>query len=102
LERRVADTLTDEKTDLNLDFPSLWGAKFFNDDYTPMEFVILVLHQEFRLDLAAAEAVMIKVHEEGSAVVGSYTKDVAQTKVMTVQSQARHMGHPLQLEAVSV
>ncbi len=96
------DVVTQEQTDTALDFPSLWGVKFLNDDYTPMDFVMTVLMVNFGQSPEDAEAVMLKVHNEGEAVVGAYPKDIAVTKAELSQAQARKMGHPLRLEAVSV
>lgn len=89
-------------TDLDLDFPSMWGVKFKNDDYTPMDFVVMVLMQYFAQNDEEAEAVTIKVHEEGEAIVGSYTKDIASTKAALAEHHARQLGHPLRLEPVAI
>lgn len=67
-----------------------------NDDYTPMEFVVDVLQEYFRLNLEAATQVMLKIHHEGKAVCGVFTKDIAATKVELVLAAARRSGHPLQ------
>lgn len=96
------DTLTDIKTSLDIDFPSLWGVRFLNDDYTPIEFVIAVLMEHFSQNEQEATAITIKVHEEGEAVVGTYTKDVALTKVRDALHVARASGHPLRLDAVEI
>jgi ATP-dependent Clp protease adaptor protein ClpS len=62
----------------------------------PMEFVVLVLQEYFRLDLEAATLIMLKIHHEGRAVCGVFSKDVAATKVELVLAAARRSGHPLQ------
>jgi len=67
-----------------------------NDDYTPMEFVVMVLQEYFKRDLEAATHIMLKIHHEGRGVCGVYTKDVAATKVELVLSAAQQAGHPLQ------
>ena len=67
-----------------------------NDDYTPMEFVVTVLQDHFKLDLEAATQVMLKIHQEGRGVCGVFSKDVAATKVELVSNAARRGGHPLQ------
>jgi ATP-dependent Clp protease adaptor protein ClpS len=96
------DAVTQEFTETDLDFPSLWGAKFINDDYTPMDFVIQILMENFGQNDFDAVAITIDVHKEGQAVVGSYTKDIAETKVMHAMRRAAHDGHPLRIEAVPV
>ena len=60
--------------------PQLYKVVLLNDDYTPREFVVLILKSEFRLDSAQAEVVMITAHQKGACVVSVYPKDVAETK----------------------
>lgn len=67
-----------------------------NDDFTPMEFVVMVLQQYFRHDLETATQIMLKIHHEGRGVCGVFTKDVAATKVELVLATAKRAGHPLQ------
>lgn len=76
--------------------PRMYQVLMINDDFTPMEFVVMVLQEYFRLDLEAATQVMLKIHHEGRAVCGVFTKDVAATKVELVLAAARRSGHPLQ------
>ena len=72
------------------------GVWFGNDDFTPMEFVVMVLQEFFQRDLETATHIMLKIHHEGRGVCGVYTKDVAATKVELVLAAARRAGHPLQ------
>ncbi len=67
-----------------------------NDDYTPMEFVVMVLREYFNFDLEAAEQMMLKIHQDGRGVCGVFSQDVAATKVELVSNAARLGGHPLQ------
>ena len=76
--------------------PRMFEVVMHNDDYTPMEFVVMVLQQYFQRDLNAATHIMLKIHHEGKAVCGVYPKDVAATKVELVVAAARRLGHPLQ------
>jgi ATP-dependent Clp protease adaptor protein ClpS len=76
--------------------PRMYQVVMLNDDFTPMEFVVMVLQEYFRLDSEAATQVMLKIHHEGRAVCGVFTKDVAATKVELVLAAARRSGHPLQ------
>ena len=76
--------------------PRMYQVLMLNDDYTPMEFVVMVLQQYFQRDLETATLIMLKIHHEGRAVCGVYAKDVAATKVELVVAAARRVGHPLQ------
>jgi len=76
--------------------PSMFKVMLLNDDYTPMEFVVMVLQEYFKRDLETATQIMLKIHHEGRGVCGVYTKDVAATKVELVLAAARRAGHPLQ------
>lgn len=75
--------------------PQMYKVILFNDDYTTMEFVIGVLQRFFAMDLERAQQVMLKVHNEGSAVCGIYTRDVAETKTVQVMEFAKQHEHPL-------
>ena len=76
--------------------PRMYQVVMLNDDYTPMEFVVMVLQQHFSLGLETATLIMLKIHHEGRGVCGVFTKDIAATKVELVLSAARRAGHPLQ------
>jgi ATP-dependent Clp protease adaptor protein ClpS len=76
--------------------PKLYQVVLLNDDYTPMEFVVMVLQEFFQRDHETATQIMLKIHHEGRGVCGVYTKDVASTKVETVLAAAKRSGHPLQ------
>lgn len=76
--------------------PSLYQVVLLNDDFTPMEFVVMVLQQYFQRDMDTATHIMLKIHHEGRGVCGVYPKDVAATKVELVLTAARRAGHPLQ------
>ncbi len=76
--------------------PQLYQVVMLNDDYTPMEFVVMVLQQYFQRDPDTATLIMLKIHHEGRGICGVYTKDVAATKVELVLTAARREGHPLQ------
>ena len=76
--------------------PSLYRVLLLNDDYTPMEFVVYVLERFFNKDRETATQIMLKIHLDGKAICGIYSRDVAATKVEQVQEAARQAGHPLQ------
>lgn len=76
--------------------PPMYKVMILNDDYTPMDFVVIVLQKFFSLNREKATAVMLKVHREGMGVCGIYSKDVAATKVDQVRTYAKQHQHPLQ------
>jgi ATP-dependent Clp protease adaptor protein ClpS len=86
VERQVAKT----------EPPRMFQVVLLNDDYTPMEFVVMVLQEYFKRDLETATQIMLKIHHDGRGVCGVYSKDVAATKVELVLAAARRGGHPLQ------
>lgn len=77
--------------------PSLYKVLMLNDDYTPMEFVVHVLQNFFRMTPERATQVMLNVHREGVGVCGVFTYEIAETKVSQVMDLARKNQHPLQL-----
>ncbi len=76
--------------------PSQYKVLLLNDDYTPMEFVVMVLKRFFSMDLEAATRVMLHVHQKGVGVCGIFTYEVAETKVNQVMDFAKQNQHPLQ------
>ena len=76
--------------------PSLYRVLILNDDYTPMEFVVLVLKRFFSMNMDEATRVMLHVHQKGVGVCGIFTYEVAETKVNQVMDFARQNQHPLQ------
>jgi ATP-dependent Clp protease adaptor protein ClpS len=76
--------------------PSMYKVLMLNDDYTPMEFVVLVLKRYFKMDLEQATRVMLHVHQRGVGVCGIFPLEVAETKVNQVMDFAKANQHPLQ------
>ena len=76
--------------------PQMYQVVMLNDDYTPMEFVVVVIQEFFNKDRETATQIMLKIHLDGKGVCGVYSKDVAATKVEQVSEAARKAGHPLQ------
>ncbi|MEN7538685.1 ATP-dependent Clp protease adapter ClpS [Aurantiacibacter flavus] len=76
--------------------PSQYKVLLLNDDYTPMEFVVMVLKRFFKMDLEQATRVMLHVHQRGVGVCGIFPYEVAETKVNQVMDCARENEHPLQ------
>ena len=75
--------------------PKRFDVILLNDDYTTMEFVVEVLQQFFNKEFKAAESIMLKIHIDGEAVCGTYSYDVAQTKVTQVIDYSRQNEQPL-------
>ena len=76
--------------------PPLFKVMLLNDDYTPMDFVVVVLQTVFAMSREKATQVMLQVHREGMGVCGTYTREVASAKVEQVVNIARKHQHPLQ------
>ena len=75
--------------------PPLYKVLLLNDDYTPMDFVVVVLQKFFSMSREQATRIMLKVHREGAGLCGVYPKDVAASKVEQVSAFARQHQHPL-------
>ncbi len=76
--------------------PSQYKVLLLNDDYTPMEFVVMILKRFFKMDLEQATRVMLHVHQKGVGVCGIFPYEVAETKVHQVMDFAKENQHPLQ------
>ncbi len=76
--------------------PSMYKVLLLNDDFTPMEFVVHVLQQFFRMTMQEATEVMLQVHQRGVGVCGIFTFEIAETKVNQVMTFAKQNEHPLQ------
>ena len=79
--------------------PRLYNVLMFNDDYTPMQFVVGLLQQHFNKDYAMAEALMLQIHTTGKTIAGTYPWDVAETKVCAAMDDAIGNGHPFLVAA---
>ena len=75
--------------------PSRFDVLLLNDDYTSMDFVVEILKKFFQKEFLVAEAIMLKIHIDGEAVCGTYSYDVAQTKVSQVIEYSRKNDQPL-------
>jgi len=90
------ETGTVTKTRPKTKRPSLYRVLLLNDDYTPMEFVVLVLQDIFNKSREEAMRIMLHVHQKGVGECGVYPYEVAETKVTRVMDIARKNQHPLQ------
>ncbi|UNK04675.1 MULTISPECIES: ATP-dependent Clp protease adapter ClpS [Psychrobacter] len=75
--------------------PPMYAVVMYNDDYTPMEFVVYVLQSEFRHNMDKAVEIMLNIHNQGRGIAGIYPKDIAETKAKKVNQTARKEGYPL-------
>jgi ATP-dependent Clp protease adaptor protein ClpS len=75
--------------------PQRFKVILYNDDYTPMEFVVALLEQVFSKSPAAATELMLQIHRKGMGIAGVYVQQIAETKVATVHQLAERRGHPL-------
>ena len=90
-----AGTMLVERVKPRLRKPRLYRVVMLNDDYTPMEFVVHVLENFFSMNRETATRVMLRVHTEGKAVCGVYTRDIAETKAEQINQYSLENEHPL-------
>lgn len=76
--------------------PPLYKVILLNDDYTPREFVVVVLKAVFRMTEEQSYRVMMTAHQRGACVVATYTRDIAESKVSEANDMGRSAGHPLE------
>lgn len=88
---------TKERTKQKVKEPKQYNVVMINDDFTTMEFVVEILVDIFNKDEVSAQAIMMKVHKNGQAVVGKYPYDIAATKVSEALKRAKHYGYPFRM-----
>lgn len=93
--KAVSDTDTDTVTEI--DEPSMFKVVFLNDDYTPMDFVTKMLRSIFKKSADEARLLTAIIHDEGKAVAGIYTFEIAETKAIDTMTIARKEGFPLRV-----
>jgi ATP-dependent Clp protease adaptor protein ClpS len=94
-EQFEGDELVITKYKPRTEKPPLYKVLLLNDDFSPMDFVILVLKKFFTKSEAEATRIMLQVHTEGAGLAGIYTFEVAETKVYSVNEFSRRHKHPL-------
>jgi ATP-dependent Clp protease adaptor protein ClpS len=95
-DQKSADGLAIQEARPALKRPDLYRVLLLNDDYTPMDFVVMLLQSVFRKDHDEATQIMLHVHTKGVGVCGAYTREVAETKVRQVMDLSQKGQHPLQ------
>ena len=88
-----------DKEKVRLEPPKKFNVVFYNDDYTPMDFVMAVLIKVFRHNVMSAYEIMMNVHETGKGIAGTYPKGIAQTKVRQAMDMAKVAEFPLLCKA---
>ncbi len=86
-----------QRQDIKLNVPRRYSVIIHNDDFTTMDFVVMILKQVFFKDDADAEQLMLRVHQFNQAVVGIYSYDIATSKAHRATALARDNGFPLRL-----
>lgn len=89
------DGLAVQEAKPRLKRPPLYKVVLLNDDYTPMEFVVHTLQKFFAMDTETATRIMLQVHYQGKGICGTFTREIAETKVAQVNHYARENQHPL-------
>ena len=77
--------------------PKMSKVIMLNDDYTAMEFVVMILCEVFRKNQSEAENIMLKIHNEGSGICGIYPYDIAHTKAKIARIKSKEAGFPLRI-----
>ena len=91
----MSDIASKPRTKLKTKRPPLHKVILVNDDFTPREFVVIVLKAEFRMNAEQAYRVMLTAHQRGACVVAVYAKDIAETKATRATEAGRKAGYPL-------
>lgn len=89
-----AQTQTQSRTSTQITYPNRYNVIFLNDDFTPMDFVIQLLVEIFNKSIDQAQDLTLAIHNEGSAVVGTYSKEIADQKTHEAVIACQHSGHP--------
>ena len=99
MEDILADSDTAIKVKVKVQRPKRYAVIFYNDDFTPMDFVVFVLGKYFSKSHEEAVAIMLTVHNEGRALIDLFTHEIAEQKVYEVMEHAKVNEYPLRAEA---
>jgi ATP-dependent Clp protease adaptor protein ClpS len=92
----------DVRTRTRLKSPSMYNVVMLNDDFTPMDFVVALLMRVFHHTPEAATAIMMEIHEKGKGIAGTYSREIAEMKLLETGRAARMAEHPLKAVLESV
>jgi ATP-dependent Clp protease adaptor protein ClpS len=95
----MSGSATATETKIEVTIPKLYSVVLYNDDFTPMEFVVAVLMRVFNKSEDEAEAIMLDIHNKNKAKIGLYTRDIATTKVNQILALATAANYPLLAKA---
>lgn len=98
----MAQTETETRTDTEIKYPSLYNVVFYNDEKTPIQFVIEVLIEIFNKNIKDATHITMDIHEKGKGAAGVYTMEIAENKVAETTKVARLSGFPLVVAAEEI
>ncbi len=87
-----------EDAQVEVEKPPLFSVVFFNDDFTPMEFVVYVIQQFFNYDHAKATEVMLQIHNQGRGHCGAFSQEIAETKSQQINRFSKEKGHTLKTD----
>jgi ATP-dependent Clp protease adaptor protein ClpS len=94
----TTDIKLDEKIKQKVMEPKKWKVILLNDDHTPMDFVVGILTEVFKHSEDSARDITLQIHQQGSAVAGTYTFEIAEAKAVESTNLARASGFPLQIK----
>ena len=92
-----SQTETRSRVNTRLKYPDRYNVIVYNDDQTPMEFVIHLLVEIFNKNLTEAKSITMSIHENGREIAGTYNHEIAKQKLHEATMITRHHGHPLKL-----
>tara|TARA_B100000886_G_scaffold316272_1_gene254780 strand:+ start:1307 stop:1630 length:324 start_codon:yes stop_codon:yes gene_type:complete len=84
-----------EEVELKVDRPPLFTVVIFNDDFTPMEFVVYVIQKFFGYDHAKSTEIMLEIHNKGRGFCGAFSQEIAETKSQQINKFSKENEHPL-------
>ena len=84
-----------EEVELKVDRPPLFTVVIFNDDFTPMEFVVYVIQKFFGFDHAKSTEIMLEIHNKGRGFCGAFSQEIAETKSQQINKFSKENEHPL-------
>jgi len=97
-DRFSTGTLELEEAETKVDRPPLFTVVFFNDDFTPMEFVVYVIQKFFGYDHAKSTEVMLQIHNKGKGYCGAFSQEIAETKSQQINQFSKENEHPLKTD----